>query len=113
MTRLAAVLCLLSAPATAQNWGDHTPPDEWTIERVGPDEAYVDYYNADPPASGAYPQSLTVGDLTVDIEILTSAGPETIIVTPPEGWLAIPFALDVADGDIGRIRLLRGQYHGN
>jgi len=112
MTRLAIALALCAAPVAAQNWGDYSPPDEWTLEVLSDTYATVTFYNADPPASGYVPEFLSVGDLRVDLHVDITSGPETMTVTPPPGWRAVPEAVSVVDGDIGVVELFRGEFLG-
>jgi hypothetical protein len=116
MTRLMSVSALIltatSLGVSAQSWPTHEPSDEWTLDVLGPAHATVSYYNSDPPNSGYFPRELVNGDLIVGIEVVTSAGPETLIVSPPPGWVAIPPTLDVIDGEMGVVDLIRGEFLG-
>ena len=109
---LIVALVMMAPPAPAQTL---RAPDEFTLERLSDDRAYVEYWNADPPNSGYAPPELVVGELVVQIQVVIGAGggPETLIVTPPEGWIAIPPTIDVVDGDIGRVDLIRGEWTGS
>ena len=106
--RLAAILCLLASSVAAQNWPHGMPSDEFTLDREADHYATLSFYNADPPNSGHYPQTLTAGDLTVRLRLDFSQGPEVLTVIPPEGWRAEPETISVIDGEIGVIELFRG-----
>lgn len=115
MTRLLltfAVLCtttLFVVNARPTN----AEPDEFSLERLGPDEARVDYYNSASRQSGNFPRELTVEDLTVALDLDIGQGPEILSVYPPEGWIAVPPFISVVDGDMGSIMLIRGVHLGN
>jgi len=89
-----------------------SPADEFSLTRESDNLAIVEYWNADPPNSAHFPETLTDGDLTVEISVHISSGPETLIVTPPEGWVAIPPSVVVTDGETGTVELRRGEYLG-
>jgi len=106
----------LSIPTAAHGQGWQHPADravdEVTLEVHSSTFATVAFYNADPPNSAAFPPELVNGDLTVGIHVSITMGPETLVVTPPEGWVAIPAEISVADGDTGTVELRRGEYLG-
>lgn len=107
MGRVLAFLLPLAVGSalSAQNAPDRGP-DEWTLERVTDAHYRVGFYNAEPPASGIYPRSLTMGEMTVDIHIHVTSGPEILTVTPPPGWVALPPELPVEDGNIGWVEVI-------
>jgi len=83
-------LAVYAVTATAQDhpyWSG--PVDEWTLERIDPDRYRVTYYNSDPPASFGSPRYLQMGDMRVGLDLVPSAGPEQLTVTPPDGWVAV------------------------
>ena len=110
-----AMLVIMAMPAPAQSGRAPVQIDEFTLERVAEDRAYVEYYNADPPSSHlvALPVRLVSGDLEVLIHLHLSPGAETMTVTASAGWIAIPPSLAVQDGETGRIDLIRGEWHGS
>lgn len=112
MIRLALILALLASPVAAQNFGNWSPADEWTLDRDGPDRATISFYNSDPPSFGSFPAELVNGDLTVGIYVEISQGPEVMTVTPPEGWIAVPPVISVIDGETGTVELFRGEFLG-
>jgi len=113
----AAALCL-APPAFAQNIPSHytIEPDEFSLEvpdGPGGNYAFVEYHNSAARSSGqGYPRELTNGDLTVELRVTISNGPEMLEVFPPEGWRAVPAFINVIDGETGVIELFRGQYYG-
>ncbi|MEE4277098.1 MAG: hypothetical protein V2I82_01375 [Halieaceae bacterium] len=110
----AAALCL-APPAFAQSFPQHTTtnPDEFTLEVEGDNYAYVEYHNSADRSSGmGYPRTLTNGDLTVELEVTITQGPEILRVIPPEGWRAEPPTVSVADGSTDVIELFRGEFLG-
>jgi hypothetical protein len=108
-------IVVLGGYAHAQGFPSHytIEADEFNLEVESDSYAFVEYYNSAARASGnGYPRTLTNGDLTVELRVTISNGPETLEVMPPEGWRAVPAFIDVLDGDTGVIELFRGEWHG-
>lgn len=103
MIRAALIVALAAGPALGQGF----IPDEFTMERVTPDLALVEYWNSDTRQSAYAPRELTVGDLTVDLRLTITRGPEKLEVFPPAGWVADPPRVVVEDGAYGRIEVRR------
>ena len=111
-----AVLVIMSMPAPAQSPSHthSTRPDEVTLILLQPDHGVIEFWNSDAQTSFNQTRQLVDGDLTVDVSIAVGAdGPETLTVMAPQGWLAIPPFIAVQDGEIGRIDLIRGEWHGS
>jgi hypothetical protein len=110
---LALALIAGGKMAHGQDAPDGLPPDEWSLERVTDDHWRVEYRNSDAQSSGRYPGFLNVGDMTVDLHLHVSSGPETLTVTPPPGWQAVPPSITVDDGSMGRVEIVRsGEWMG-
>lgn len=102
---LALTACCKPMPVVAE-------PDEFSLEIIGPNEARVDYYNSASRLSAVFPPWLHNGDLSVAIDLIVTRGPETLVVTPPAGWIAVPSnRLTLEDGDQGSIYLIRDLEH--
>lgn len=112
MIRIAILFGALATSAAAQTWEPQHPEDSWTLEYDGGDRATLQFYNADPPASGGFPAELTEDGLTVHLHVEISQGPEIMTVTPPEGWIAVPPVISVVDGETGIVELYRGEFLG-
>jgi hypothetical protein len=105
----AAIFALIAAPAFASDihhWGGSyaqlVPADN------GPHVASVICHNEltmDSPMQFGF--ALTLGQLTVQVEIEHGNGdiPDLYRVTPPEGFIAIPPAIFVNEGQSEEIRL--------
>jgi len=105
----AAILTMIGAPAFASdihNWGGSyaqlVPADN------GPHVASVICHNEltmDSPMQFGF--ALTIGGLTVQIEIEQGSGdiPDLYRVIPPEGFIAIPPAIFVNEGQSEEIRI--------
>ena len=83
------------------------PPDEWSLERITSDHYRVEYWNSDTQSSGLYPQFLNMGEMTVDLQLRVTSGPEILTVIPPVGWEAMPPQIAVDDGSMGRVEIIR------
>jgi hypothetical protein len=122
MTRLALALTLLAAPALAQDdYAVIGEPDLYlgaTTIRLQPSEqpnalAEVVFHNAEVNDGGdeaTYP--LTLGDLTVEVTFgfnVDPLGSDSITVTVPPGYVAIPATLVVGEDSTGTVLI----YHDN
>lgn len=83
------------------------PPDEWSLERITSDHYRVEYWNSDAQSSGLHPQFLNMGEMTVDLQLRVTSGPEILTVIPPVGWEAYPPQIAVDDGSMGRVEIIR------
>ena len=83
------------------------PPDEWSLERITSDHYRVEYWNSDAQSSGLHPQFLNMGEMTVDLQLRVTSGPEILTVIPPVGWEAMPPQIAVDDGSMGRVEIIR------
>lgn len=82
-------------------------PDEWSLERINPNHYRVEYWNSEARTSGLHPQFLNMGEMTVDLQIRITSGPEILTVIPPVGWEAMPPQIAVDDGSMGRVEITR------
>lgn len=105
---LIVVVLVMGGVAAHAQEGLQSPHDEFVLDQEAGHYATLSFYNADPPASGTYPLTLTDGDLTVRLRLGVGMGPETLTVIAPEGWVAIPGSIIVEDGETGVIELFRG-----
>jgi hypothetical protein len=81
----------------------------WAEREWGAPYAFVEYYNSEDQMSAHFPRTLTAGDLTVQLELNITQGPEVLTVHPPPGWTVVGDAtISVADGDRGYVELIRG-----
>jgi hypothetical protein len=107
---LAAML--FAGAAHGQGFPYHSiEPDEFTLEREwNAPYAFVEYYNSAERSSGnGHPRELTAGDLTVQLELHITNGPEILRVIPPTGWTVVGDAtISVVDGERGYVELIRG-----
>ncbi len=109
----ATILCL-SAPACAEDthaWG-YFESYQSTI-RLQPTNApgavaEVEFMNRAIHADEDVTFFLDMGDLMVMVTASVGRGstPDRITVTPPDGYLAIPDMLDVAEEDVGKILIV-------
>ena len=90
-------------------------PDRITLERISEVEAVIEYHNSADRSSGQHPPRRTLSDdhislLEVDVvlQIGNDTDPrETLTVTPPPGWVAVPRDyIQVPDGETGVIHLI-------
>lgn len=110
---LAALAVSIAVPAWGQvPYSPNAAPDEFSLTKHSDVHAVVEYHNSAARSSGKFPQTLTDTDLTVEIRVHVSEGPETLEVIPPDGWVAMPPFLDVLDGETGTVELRRGEYLG-
>lgn len=82
-------------------------PDEWSLERITPGHYRLEYWNSEARTSGLHPQFLNMREMTVDLQIRITSGPEILTVIPPVGWEAIPPQIAVDDGSMGRVEIIR------
>jgi hypothetical protein len=110
LTFLAAVV-FWCGPAFSQDMPIGSPyampPDEWSLERITSDHYRVEYWNSDAQSSGLHPQFLNMGEMTVDLQLRITSGPEILTVIPPVGWEAMPPQIAVNDGSMGRVEIIR------
>jgi hypothetical protein len=111
--RLLIPLLLFTSAAHGQPWpteSNSSQLDEFSLEREwGAPYAFVEYYNSEYQMSAHFPRTLTAGDLTVQLELNITQGPEVLTVHPPPGWTVVGDAtISVADGDRGYVELIRG-----
>jgi hypothetical protein len=83
------------------------PPDEWSLERITPNHYRLEYWNSEARTSGLHPQFLNMGEMTVDLQLRITSGPEILTVIPPVGWEAMPPQIAVDDGSMGRVEIIR------
>lgn len=104
----AALICTTPFVSSAQE----TRPDEFSLEVLSANEARIDYWNSEDRQSGYAPRELTSEGITVGLHIDITMGPETLTVTPPAGWVALPTnSITVADGEMGSIYIVRDLEH--
>jgi hypothetical protein len=82
-------------------------PDEWSLERITPNHYRLEYWNSEARTSGLHPQFLNMGEMTVDLQLRITSGPEILTVIPPVGWEAMPPQIAVDDGSMGRVEIIR------
>ena len=101
---------LLALPASAQDthtWGSSFYPSTIQLQPTTTPGAVaqVSFDNKTVHRDERVTFDLTMGDLTVTVEALVGRGltPDTFTVTPPDGFIAVPESLDVAEDDVGVI----------
>lgn len=110
MQRLLVALAFFAMPAHAQDGGLPLDlnQDSYELERLDESRAILRYSNAADRMSRGGDQHLTDDGLTVIVRTMVNQGPEHILVTPPDGWIAIPEEADVEDGEEIEILIIRG-----
>lgn len=108
--RHALLTLILALPASAQDthtWGSAFYPSTIVLEpTTAPGAvAQVSFDNRTVHRDERVTFNLTMGELTVTVEALVGRGlaPDTFTVTPPDGYLAVPESMDVAEDDVGVI----------
>ena len=109
MFKYVLAFILFTTSAIAQNAPDNSSPDEYTLERVTDDHYRVDYWNSESLSSTPSIVVMTNGPMTVIATVIPSAGPETLELIVPAGWVAIPESIEVDDGSFGSINIIRLQ----
>lgn len=104
---------LIADSAEGQPYPDFYVPDRFEMERIAEDHARLTYHNSADKASFGAPQTVSAGDLTVELHLTISSGPEYLDVIAPEGWVAYPASVSVEDGDTAEIDIRRGVYQGS
>ena len=113
----AAILCALASPVAAQETALIGEPDLYmgaTVVRIQPTEepgavAEIRYDNAEinnPGDVGSY--SVTLDGITVQLDFgfnVAPGGQDSITVTPPPGFIAIPETLTLPEGGSGVVYL--------
>lgn len=109
MTRLAAVLALCATTAHAQGYPEHIGSDTLDIEQDGTAAALVTYFNSDLHNSLNTTQTMQVGEISVEVQIVVGGGAgsdELFIVRPFHGYIAVPDQVSVPDGESAVIRVM-------
>ena len=98
---------LFATSAIAQDAPDIAFPDKHTLERITDDHYIVEYWNSEFRNSTPIVLELVYGTMTVTVAVTNTAGPETLAVTVPAGWIALPQSITVDDGSLGHIDIVR------
>lgn len=105
----------LATKAEPQNFPDNLPAyastgmggDALEIEKHGPYGYMITYDNSEGETSVSGSHEVTLDAFTVRAVILIGGKDkgfaETIILYPPEGYVAIPDSMDVLDGEVGHL----------
>lgn len=107
MLKYILAFILFTTSAIAQNAPDNSSPDEYTLERVADDHYRVDYWNSESLSSTPSIVVMTNGPLTVIATVIPAAGPETLELIVPAGWIAVSESIEVDDGSLGSINIFR------
>lgn len=116
MIRLATLLALLAFPAAAETvnlcTGPHsTLTDQMTIAREEAGTIRLEFWNRTSPGgtgvSNNCARQHTFDGLTFTYSVRVGADAETYSVDSPPGYMADPPSVDVLDGDLPGVILLR------
>lgn len=106
--RAAVMLAVMAVPAFAQGYPHFSAEaDTLGLVRQSDDLAILTYHNSADMNSLPLETDLSDGGLTVRAVIQIGSGPETLTVHAPEGWVAVPWSIDVADGDSVDVQIFR------
>ena len=98
---------LFATSAIAQDAPDIAFLDKHTLDRINEDHYIVEYWNSEFRNSTPIVLELEYGSMTVIVAVSNTAGPETLAVTVPAGWIALPQSITVDDGSMGHIDIVR------
>ena len=108
MIRLATFLAFMAFPAWSQGFPDTShQTDTLDLVRQSDDLAVLTYHNSADMNSLPQETDLSDGGLTVRAVIEIGNGPERLTVHAPDGWHAVPFTVDVEDGDGVEVEIFR------
>ncbi len=100
MTRLALILAMLPLPVVAETWQPWPGGSSVTLqpsEAIGAVSELLFKNSTNDGATRDY-HVRDMGGIRVEI-VIGTADPDTITVTPPEGFVAVPPEVTIRDGD--------------
>jgi len=105
MIRIAALCAILAGPACADTSHNGTSVDVSITAANGPHVAVIEMMNHLRYSSSSAPFDLDVGTLRVRVTIMQRQGslPDTVSVEAPEGFIAVPMSIELAEGQAGEI----------
>jgi len=106
MIRAAAIFALLAAPAwAAPSENSHSSLDIAIVAADGPHVAVVSVTNHFRYSSNPAPFDIGVGTLIVRVTVDEGSGslPDTVSIEAPEGFIAVPMSVDLAEDQSGEI----------
>ena len=98
------LVCVLNIAASTFQWGGAS-----VDLRYSDAGAEVLFHNEMAQSSTVIPMQLESDGLIVDVLIVNGMGeePDTMVVTPPTGWIAVPPSIEVEEGQTGTVTLLQ------